>query len=305
MTETRGFRVTRLARIALNVIDLERSARFYREALGFVERPAAKPIDAGHHVLPGGPFRSLFLTLGEQCLELTQFERGSRPYPNASQANDLWFQHFAIVTHDIGAAYLRLSGFGASPITTEGPQTLPAASGGVVAYKFRDPDGHPLELLQFPSPAIVGSRDLALNTGIDHTAFSIRDNDASIAFYHRVLGLALVAAQENSGPTQDRLDGLPQVAVQVTALAAAHKTPHIELLGYKTPRGRPRPSPALVNDVAASRTVFCVDKLSHLRTSLSTHRAHSQALTPELASDSDRIALVSDPDGHLLLFEQA
>ncbi len=35
-----------------------------------------------------------------------------------------------------------------------GPERLPARSGGVSAFKFRDPDGHPLELLAFPPEAV-------------------------------------------------------------------------------------------------------------------------------------------------------
>lgn len=305
MTGERGFSIARLSRIALNVTDLERSARFYREALGFIECAAAGHTDAELQIVLGGPFRSLAMSLGHQCLELTQFEGGSRPYPAASHANDLWFQHFAIVTQDIGAAYLRLSRFDASPITTEGPQSLPAASGGVVAYKFRDPDGHPLELLQFPGPRTVGAHERALNTGIDHTALSVSDSDVSIAFYHELLGLSLVSTQENHGPAQDRLDGLPQVAVQVTALAPVHKTPHVELLGYREPRGRPPPSDTLISDIAASRTVFRIDKLSHLLTAHRAHLAPHAALAPLLARDTGRIALVPDPDSHLLLFELA
>ncbi len=39
---------------------------------------------------------------------------------------------------------------GWTAISTDGPQRLPPSSGGVAAFKFRDPDGHPLELLAFP-----------------------------------------------------------------------------------------------------------------------------------------------------------
>ena len=43
---------------------------------------------------------------------------------------------------------------GWTPISTSGPQLLPAASGGVSAFKFRDPEGHPLELIAFPPGAV-------------------------------------------------------------------------------------------------------------------------------------------------------
>ena len=43
----------------------------------------------------------------------------------------------------------RLSRFPFTTISRNGPEALP---GGVVAFKFRGPDGHPLELIQFPWP---------------------------------------------------------------------------------------------------------------------------------------------------------
>ena len=36
------------------------------------------------------------------------------------------------------------------PISEGGPQLLPPSNGAVRAFKFRDPDGHPLELIWFP-----------------------------------------------------------------------------------------------------------------------------------------------------------
>ncbi len=304
VTGPRGFRIEQLSRIALNVLDLERSACFYREALGFVDKGPAEDLGPGPYTTLSGSFRRLLLDLGAQHLELTQWQHPGRPYPPASRANDLWFQHFAIVSCDISRAYLRLMGSGATPITVTGPQTLPAASGGATAYKFRDPDGHPLELLQFPGPPAAPGSDSALNTGIDHTALSVSQSDKSIAFYHDLLGLSHISTHENTGAAQDSLDDLSHTVTQVTALAPSRKTPHLELLGYRRPRGRPLLAPANVNDVAASRIVFRVDKLPNLLTALAAHPVHNPAATAELLSVSDRTALVRDPDGHILLFEQ-
>lgn len=304
MTGQHDFHILRLSRVAVNVTDLERSAHFYQETLGFVEGSTANGLDPDPDTVLGKPFRRLFLTLGAQCLELTQWAPPARPYPPNSRANDLWFQHFAIVSRDIARAHLRLAGTGAIPITTAGPQTLPPASGGVTAYKFRDPDGHPLELLQFSGPPAMATADTAINTGIDHTALSVAPGVDSIGFYQHVLGLSRISAQENTGPAQDRLDALPYTVVQVTALAPAQKTPHIELLCYRTPQGRPRTAAANIRDMAASRTVFQVDRLPGLLAALAAHRAHGAASAGEALSVSNRTALVRDPDGHLLVFEQ-
>jgi hypothetical protein len=98
----------------------------------------------------GGADR-ITLNLGREIIELVQFDLPGEPYPHASSSSDLVFQHFAIVVADMMRAVQRLSTIaGWTPISTGDPQHLPASSGGLIAFKFRDPEGHPLELLAFP-----------------------------------------------------------------------------------------------------------------------------------------------------------
>ena len=116
------------------------------------------------------------------------------------------------------------------------PVTLPISAGGVTAVKFRDPEGHPLEFLQFPrgaNPDWNGSGIM----GIDHSAISVSDVAASRRFYAR-LGLSEAGATVNQGPTQDALDGLDGVEVEVVPMNPADKPPHVEMLGYRHPIGR-------------------------------------------------------------------
>ncbi len=254
--------VTRLARIELTVTDFARAARFYVAALGFTAGPARALDPAMAHLLAATSGEEVLLQLGGQVVALQRFDPPGDPYPPDATAADLIFQHFAVVTRDIAAAYQRLHPFAATPISRGGPQRLPAASGGATAYKFRDPDGHPLELIEFADRHAGG---------IDHTAIAVADPDRSIAFYRDQFGLTLQARQMNTGAEQDRLDGLDGVTVAVVALAPQPATPHVELLGYRAPQGRAsgltRPT-----DVAATRTVL--------------ERAGAAAV------------LMQDPDGH-------
>ena len=74
-----------------------------------------------------------------------------RPYPPDSTSTDLWFQHMAIIVNDMRDAYQRvMANRRFRPISRHGPVRLPGNSGAVTAFKFRDHDGHPLELLAFP-----------------------------------------------------------------------------------------------------------------------------------------------------------
>ncbi len=278
------------------VSDLGRAESFYRSVLGFngISRAAADP-EALRALGLGGDAGELRLRLGEEELVLVQFESAGRNYPADSRTNDLWFQHLAIVVSDMDSAYSRLrSSAGWQPISTEGPETLPASNGGVRAFKFRDPDGHPLELLWFPprpgNPKWQERTRAAPSDepflGIDHTALTVSSTRRSLAFY-RSLGLSIAEETVNTGAVQSRLDGLGAAYVRVTGLRPAGVAgPGLELLAYRPP-GRARENPS-------------VSDLSMQWTTLS-------AVAPGQAAANDRdrapallkkISAVSDPDGH-------
>lgn len=231
--------------------------RFYVEAIGFTAagRSAIPARDMALLGLSGGGVRTT-LRLGPQTLELDSFEQPGRCYPPAATAADLSFQHLAIVTSDAAAAWARARHL-ATPISADGPATLPASSGGVTAVKFRDPEGHPLEFLQLPPSADAPWRGEG-NLGIDHSAISVADADVSRRFYER-MGLAVRGAGVNRGPEQDRLDGLAGVQVEVVPMIPLGGTPHLELLAYRFPRGASDPQPPRPSDVAATRIVWAAD----------------------------------------------
>ena len=291
---------TRIARLAVNVHDIGRAAAFYGQALGFKPLGAPRPATPERAALLGGPYETLMMALGDTRLELSRFLAPSTPYPADSRANDLWFQHFAITCHDIEALARRVVSLGGQPITRSGPQQLPPASGSVTAYKFRDPDGHPLELL-VPAhtppgdPAHPPDSRPAHTVAIDHTALSVGDGRRAGVFYEKALGLTPGAEQTNTGPKQEHLDDLPEVQVRVATLFTALPGPHLELLGYERPRGRRQALAA--TDIAATRIVFETTDLAALERRLMAHR---HAPTRQVAD----AALGQDTDGHWLLIER-
>jgi catechol 2,3-dioxygenase-like lactoylglutathione lyase family enzyme len=259
--------------------DLRHVSMFYQDVLGFVPDGPEQAISGEEMNLLGlqGTGRRRALRLGEQAVAIEQFDPPGRPYPAGGDAACLSFQHLALVVADMAQAYQRVQA--ASPISVGGPQHLPASAGGVLAYKFRDPDGHPLELLQFPADAGPtawqgkSARATQIGFGIDHSAISVADADASVAFY-RTLGLEPGERTCNEGPEQRGLDDLADVRVTVTPLRAFDATPHLELLDYRVPRGKAGPV-LQANDVAATRIVW-------------------RGAWP---------ALLRDPDGHLQQIE--
>lgn len=128
------------------------------------------------------------MKLGEESIELTEFlaPRG-RPAPADARSNDRWFQHVAIIVSDMDRAYRWLREHKVQHASS-GPQLLPAwnpNSGGIRAFYFRDPDGHPLEVLWLPQGKGVARWHAPtdrLFLGIDHTAIVISDTEASLRF---------------------------------------------------------------------------------------------------------------------------
>jgi len=274
-------RVQHLLRISRVVSDLDRAEAFYADALG-LRRLRREPLNPALLValgMEGAAAEQSVMRLGEEEIALVRFAPEGRPYPADSQSRDLWFQHLAIVVRDMGTAYAHLSAQdGWQPISRGGPQQLP----GVQAFKFRDPDGHPLELIWFPpgqGRALWQQRPAETPfLGIDHSAIAVSLTSRSLAFYRR-LGFSTAERSWNRGPPQSALDGLPEARVRVIGLRPASTDgPGLELLRYRPP-GRPMMA-ARPNDRVTDWVTLAVSGLSRP--------------TP---------AALRDPDGHLVVLE--
>lgn len=270
--------------------DLARAVDFYVGALGFTIDGAVSSDRTG---------RSERLTLGEENIELFS----SPGFERDESVADPRFQHIAIVTNDIQQAMDRLGRFSPRPISRGGAVVLPPEAGGVIACKFRDPDGHPLELIQFPPGAgdpIWRRTDPTGPTGptlgFDHSAIGVRDIARSLSFYVDGLGFGLTSRHLNSGTEQARLDGVVESVVDVVGLAPdGCRTPHLELLGYRVPpptAAGPEPS----TEQASDQMIFVVDDLDAII-------ARLDAIRPASAGTRrvrDGAMTLRDDDGHAL-----
>ncbi len=233
-----GVPICKLARFSLTTANVNDLAAFYETAFGCRRLATERLSGSDFERLMGvrGGALSVTLTLGREIIEILQFDQRDRPYPKEAPASDLVFQHFAIVVQNMAQAYQRLSMLeGWSAISRGGPQRLPESSGAVTAFKFRDPEGHPLEFLAFPNhhvPLIWRKEAGDTCLGIDHSAISVSNTARSVAFYES-LGFEVSARSMNQGPEQEKLDDVSGVRVEVTALAPLQPTPHLELLCYQ------------------------------------------------------------------------
>jgi catechol 2,3-dioxygenase-like lactoylglutathione lyase family enzyme len=300
--------VQKLSRITLICSEPERLAVFYESAFGFVrtdEASITEPAFAKLLGIAGATARSITLQIGEQEIELLDVHPQGRLYPGPVSGESPLFQHFAIVVSDMGSAYARLSARkGWSTISTDGPQLLPLSSGGVIAYKFRDPEGHPLELISFPgaaTPPRWKKYSGAECLGIDHSAISIAATERSVEYYER-FGLERIGGSLNVGPEQGKLDDVERASVEVTALASPRiPTPHVELLCYRRGFDGVTALPN-TNDVAATRLVMNIESEVALE-EFCARNPGALVSGPVRFEEGTLRANLRDPDGHLLTFE--
>jgi catechol 2,3-dioxygenase-like lactoylglutathione lyase family enzyme len=303
--------VSAVAGVGMTVKDLDRSIDFYSRVLSFSKIRAVE--------LSGDPWERLegvfglrmrvaWLQLGSEQILLKEYlAPKGRPIPVGSHANDRWFQHIAIITSNMDRAYDRLRQNKVSHVSS-GPQLLPEylkAAAGIRAFYFEDLDGHPLEILQFPS----GKGDpkwhqttSQLFLGIDHTAIVVSDTQASLKFYRDLLGFKISGESENYGPEQEHLNGVFGARLRITSLRAS-TGPGVELLEYLAPtNGRSMPDDERANDLVHHETYLVSEQVEVASRRLLQARVPFISSTvvpfPNAEPGFRSALLVRDPDGH-------
>jgi catechol 2,3-dioxygenase-like lactoylglutathione lyase family enzyme len=297
-----------VAAVGMTVSDMDRSVAFFTNVLTF-EKVSDAELAGGDDErllgLFGVRMRVVRLRLGTEQIELTEFlaPRG-RPIPVDSRSNDRWFQHVAIIVSDMDAAYARLRRHRVEHASPE-PQRLPdwnPNAGGIRAFYFKDPDGHPLEILQFPAgkgePRWQATNRLFL--GIDHTAIVVSDTAGSLRFYRDTLGLRVAGESTNHGPEQERLNNVFGARLHITALRAS-RGPGIEFLEYLSPRNGRAAAGIQPNDLAHWETTITTADANLALERFLMQRV--MLVSPSVAmlgrpSGTTRAVLVRDPDGH-------
>jgi len=222
-------------------------AEFYVQALGFRCESSMR--------------EKTCLRLGDATVILTRAALSGRMIPPDSRSHDRWFRHLALVVRDLNAAYTQLREHHSTPIS-HAPQRLPdwnPDSAGIEALYFRDPEGHPLELIHFPpgrGKAVWHEEGDELFQGIDHTAIVVRSAPRSVEFYRDEFGFEPAAASVNRGPEQERLANLERASVHVISLRGRGQM-GLELLEYLQPGdGRAAPEDTTPDDLWWSRTII-------------------------------------------------
>jgi catechol 2,3-dioxygenase-like lactoylglutathione lyase family enzyme len=312
--ESRSASVAVVKAIGFTVSEMDRSVAFYSDVLAF-KIISDVEVDGSEYDQLWGMFavraRVVRMQLGEQQIELIQFisPPDLRPVPVPSYSHDLWFQHVAIVVRDMEAAWAQLRKHHVRQISPR-PQTIPVSNvgaAGIKAIKFRDPDGHNLELLWFPEGKgnpVWKKPGTNLFLGIDHTAMTVRSTENSLTFYRDLLGLTVAGGTLNMGTEQEHLDSLPGARVHVTGLTPKMSPPGVEFLEYERPAaGRPFPTDSHATDLWHWQTTVVVPDVEAISAQISGRGQMISAGVVTLPDNSlgfTRGMVVRDPDGHAI-----
>jgi catechol 2,3-dioxygenase-like lactoylglutathione lyase family enzyme len=291
---------------------MDRAVAFYGDVLTFQKVSDVEVAGPEYEHLQGvfgARMRVVRMRLGGESIQLVEYlaPRG-RPFPAESRSQDRWFQHIAIIVREMARAYTVLRQHKVQHAST-GPQRLPdwnKNAAGIEAFYFRDPDGHFLEILEFPpskGDAKWHRPGNELFLGIDHTAIVVGDTDKSLAFYRDLLGMRVAGESENYGTEQEHLNNVFGARLRITSLRAA-QGPGIEFLEYLTPRdGRPFPPDVRANDLLHWEAVL---KSADIAAATKALRSRAAFVSPGEVEDPagrlgyTRAVLVRDPDGHAI-----
>lgn len=303
----------RVHAFCINVLKLERSIDFVTAIFGMEVSEIGE--------LTGAAYEALFAHAGNARIAVMRFGRErvlliehSHPdvaeLPDDPRSNDLWFQHIAIVVKDLDLACKVVLEAACTPIS-HGPQTIPEsnkAAGGIRAFYFREPNGHPLELIWFPpgkGRPIWQTPSESLFLGIDHTALAVSDTAASLRFYGDACGMVVAGESLNEGITQEELSGVRGARVKITGLRYPNDNgPGVEFLEYLRPLGgRLWPTTLSARFTGRKMVILLVKSLDAVlekEGGLEGMVTHRVADLPVWMGGS-RGATIWDPDGHLVL----
>jgi len=306
-----------VAGVSITVSDMDRAVDFYSHVLTFQKISDEEFADEKYERLEGIFGLRVWLVrmrLGDESIELAEYlAPKGRPIPAGSHSNDRSFQHIAIIVSDMDAAY-KILRQNKVEHASSGPQRLPdwnKNAGGIRAFYFKDPDGHPLEILQFPPDKGAAKWHVASDKvflGIDHTAMVVGDTDSSLHFYRDLLGMRVVGESENYGTEQAHLNNVFGAHLRITSLRA-ESGPGVELLEYLSPHdGSPFPADEHANDVVHRQTLVFTNDADAAAKQFSN--AHASFVSCGVVAESDgqlgfkKAFVARDPDGHAILVEE-
>ncbi len=234
------------SQLALSVVDLPRSERFWGEGLGFVPAGGTRMFNgkalSGVTNLPNAAATTWWLIDRSDWmqLEIWQYEN---PFANLMRpdyaANDIGYSRCGVWVSDFDAVLARLADQEICPITE------PMGSAGSRRVCVRDPDGIFVEIMEedplSETPVVRPDCTVALRS----LTLSTPDLEESLKFMRGGLGMPDHGSQLHSNE-HEALWGLAGAECKRQVLNPG--TVLLEVVQYTSPKGKPRRDGARLND---------------------------------------------------------
>lgn len=239
-----------------SVADLDRSVRFYRDAIGLDVSPEPARAAFG---LPQARLRAAVARVpGARCgIELVEFGNVDRS-PVRRRMQDPGAITLILLVRDIDAAFARVQRAGAKIATTGGRPVLPSPTSKSRAVIVEDPDGYFVELAQLvPAPATT----VPASSNVFDIRFrvTVSDVDQIAQYYRDRFGIAGKPGAFAPGAGVMAMMGLPDtVEYRMSVSQLPGSTLILEFLELKGIERRA--TPVRVQDPGAYRLQLDVDR---------------------------------------------
>ena len=218
-------RILRPNAVVHSVADLEKSAAFYRDAVGLtVEASPGFPTGASPRLgaalgTPGATIRAATFSIpgSDVRLTLVQFS-GVAASPVRQRLQDPGNVKLIVRVRNIDAAFERVRGRVARVYTDGGAPMKPEGPAAVnTSVIMRDLDGYPLELVLQDTPAIASAVPPTSNVVGGWATFIVADVAASIEFYRTRLGFEPAGVPRPLSSAVLALQGTPDATGSMSA----------------------------------------------------------------------------------------
>ena len=229
-----------LNQIALSVIDLRLTERWFREGFGLLPSGGSRLMMRGLlptkvQGLPKAASTCWWLVGSNPWaqLELFQFESPmARPMPSDRRPCDIGYSRIGLWVDDFDATLARLAHLGSEPLSP------PLGEKGWRRACVRNPDGVHVEIMEADPLAGQVEPGRSCPAALRSVTMSVPDLAQTCAFLRDGIGLEEVA-EPLHGPEHEALWGLAGVLLQSRLFRAGDLL--LEVVQYLAPLGRPRP----------------------------------------------------------------
>ncbi len=133
-------------------------------------------------------------------------------------------------------------------------------------------------------------------TGHNHTSFTVKDLDRSIAFYTGVLGFGLERRFDAEGPGISTIVGMPGARLKIAFVHLGEF--RLELIQYAAPAGVQ--VDMATNNVGSAHIAFWTDDVDRTYEELQAKGVVFRGAPMRSRPDRPRVAYFYDPDGFTL-----